>query len=145
MLSSLFYNFYNLLVEKLNEICYNNRRKCNRINSQSDSGEALGDLVGARTPFAFLLWKHHYIERMLKGEKRMDIETITNLITTIGFPIVCCIIMALYIYRQELQHKEEIDSLRQSLDNNTLMLNKILTYIEALEVKTNGKSNDESE
>lgn len=63
----------------------------------------------------------------------MDITVFTNLITNIGFPIACCIIMALYIYKQEILHREEMESLRETIEHNTEMLNKILTYIEYLE------------
>ena len=34
-----------------------------------------------------------------KGGESMDVNTITQLITTLGFPIVCVIAMAWFIYK----------------------------------------------
>ena len=45
-------------------------------------------------------------------------ENVVQIISTVGFPIACCIGMAWYI-------KVELESLRKSLDNNTLVIQKL--------------------
>lgn len=62
---------------------------------------------------------------------------VIQLISSLGFPIVACIYIAVYTSKQnenyrvdikELQkeHKEEIKGLKESLDNNTLVLQKLI-------------------
>ena len=66
----------------------------------------------------------------------MDITAITQVITSVGFPIAACLLMGWYIktqtdhYREDLstlnlQHKEEMDKITAALNNNTLALQKI--------------------
>lgn len=62
---------------------------------------------------------------------------VIQLISSLGFPIVACIYIAIWTSKQndnyradikELQkeHKEEIRGLKESLDNNTLVLQKLI-------------------
>lgn len=68
-------------------------------------------------------------------------------ISTIGFPIVCCIVMAWYVKYQtdknrqdmltlieqnredrinlNIQHKEEMNDFKQAIDNNTVALTRL--------------------
>lgn len=55
----------------------------------------------------------------------MELETVVNLISTVGFPIVCCIALFWKMGKQDENHRQEIDSLRQSLDNNTNVITKL--------------------
>lgn len=66
----------------------------------------------------------------------MDITAITQIITSVGFPIAACLLMGWYIktqtdhYREDLatlnlQHKEEMDKITEALNNNTLALQKV--------------------
>lgn len=66
---------------------------------------------------------------------------IMNAITTVGFPIVSCIVIAWYAiyindnYRNDMketnsQHKEEMSQLSKALQNNTLALQKLCTMLE---------------
>lgn len=59
-------------------------------------------------------------------------NTIISSISSIGFPIVCCLIM--FKNNQTLQdtHKEEIDKLREVIDNNTLTITKLYERMETL-------------
>lgn len=77
----------------------------------------------------------------------MDISAIVSVISTVGFPIVMCIIMFKYIATLTENHKEEIkllkdsmssnmDKLDQSIDNNSKLLVDLKTLIQVL---TNGK------
>lgn len=53
------------------------------------------------------------------------VTSLSSLIGTLGFPIVMCGVLFWYMMKQEERHKEEVDSLRKSLDNNTKVLTKI--------------------
>lgn len=56
----------------------------------------------------------------------MDVETIINLITTVGFPVVVCLATMYYIKYLNDQHKQEIDKLSEALQNNTLVMQRLL-------------------
>lgn len=55
----------------------------------------------------------------------MDINAITQLIGSVGFPIVMCFYMAYMLKDSEEKHKEEMDSLKDALNNNTLVLTEL--------------------
>ena len=55
----------------------------------------------------------------------MDIATVVQLIGSLGFPIVMCILKMWYIKDQSDQHKEETASFTEALNKNTLVLTKI--------------------
>lgn len=59
----------------------------------------------------------------------MDIQVISNVITTLGFPIVVAGALFWYINKKDENHKEEIKSLRDSLDRNTNILEELKTLI----------------
>lgn len=54
---------------------------------------------------------------------------ITQLIANLGFPIVCCIV--LFKQNNDLikSHKEEMDKVTESVNNNTLALTKLCERI----------------
>lgn len=66
----------------------------------------------------------------------MDMSTILQAITTVGFPVVMCGAMAYYVKyitdknREEVsklneQHKQEILDVVKAIDNNTVALTKL--------------------
>ena len=55
----------------------------------------------------------------------MDANVLLTGIQTLGFPIVMVLIMAWYINKKDNSHKEEIDSLRETIENNTKVLSKL--------------------
>lgn len=59
----------------------------------------------------------------------MDINVIMQIISTVGFPIACCIYLVYNQNKAEERHKEEVDKLRSSLDNNTKVMNKICAIL----------------
>ena len=72
----------------------------------------------------------------------MDITTVTQIIMSIGFPIVACIAMAWYvreitnkhdeqIERMNNQHKEEMKQVTEALNNNTLALQRLCDKLDA--------------
>ena len=75
----------------------------------------------------------------------MDAQGITSMIGSLGFPIVMCIIMIKLIFTMEESHKEEIDALKESLNNNTNVLTRLETmlniYMKDNEEKTNAERN----
>lgn len=62
----------------------------------------------------------------------MDVNTITQFIGAVGFPIVCCIGLFWYITKITEQHKEEMDAMRKSVDSNTNVLTEIKTFMQVI-------------
>ena len=73
----------------------------------------------------------------------MDAQGITSMIGSLGFPIVMCIIMIKLIFTMEESHKEEIDSLKESLNNNTNVLTKLETMLNIYMKENEENSNAE--
>ena len=75
----------------------------------------------------------------------MDAQGITSMVGSLGFPIVMCIIMIKLIFTMEESHKEEIDALKESLNNNTNVLTRLETmlniYMKDNEEKSNAERN----
>lgn len=59
----------------------------------------------------------------------MDIAAITQLIGSLGFPIACCIYLIYSNNKANEAHKEEIDKLRQTVENNTHVMIKICSKL----------------
>lgn len=55
----------------------------------------------------------------------MDAPTIIQLISNLGFPIVCCGALFWKMNKQDENHKEEIGTLTSALNNNTIVLEKL--------------------
>lgn len=56
----------------------------------------------------------------------MDFGSITQLISSLGFPIAVSLICFWYINKREEQHKAEIDKLSEAVNNNTLVMQKLV-------------------
>ena len=71
----------------------------------------------------------------------MDIGMVTTLISNVGFPTAACI--ALYVLVQNMQkaHKEEIESLRATIEQNTVVLVRLESIIKMLDRRSNGEEN----
>lgn len=56
----------------------------------------------------------------------MDANAIVTMISTVGFPIAACV--ALFWQTNEMQksHKEEMDGVKEALNNNTLVVQKLV-------------------
>ena len=81
----------------------------------------------------------------------VDVQTCSSLISTIGFPIACCVFMAWYMtdiskkHREEVQeinkqhteevkelnrlHKEEVANMTEAVNNNTRVLERLCTIM----------------
>lgn len=66
----------------------------------------------------------------------MDVGVISQLVSSLGFPIAACCIMAWYVYDNNKQHRSEIEKLNQehkeesekfaqAINNNTLVMQKL--------------------
>lgn len=56
----------------------------------------------------------------------MDVQTIIQVITNVGFPICVCIICFWYINKQTEAHKEETKALTDAVNNNSTLLYRLL-------------------
>ena len=61
----------------------------------------------------------------------MDWTAITQLISSIGFPIVACIALFTQMNKQTEQHKEEMNKISEALNNNTQALIQLAAKIDA--------------
>lgn len=56
----------------------------------------------------------------------MDTNAIVQLISSLGFPIVCCIAMFWQNNKLNESHKEETTKLNETINNNTIALNHLI-------------------
>jgi hypothetical protein len=55
----------------------------------------------------------------------MDVSTISQLIGSLGFPIACCIYLIYTNNKSAEKHAEEVEKLRETVDNNTKAMLKL--------------------
>ena len=69
----------------------------------------------------------------------MDVNAIGNLIATLGFPIVAAAALFWYMNKQQENHKDETNALRDSIEKNSLVLAELKELIKYLvsELKEN--------
>lgn len=60
----------------------------------------------------------------------MDIASISQLVSSVGFPIAMCGLMAYYIKYTEDRHREEVSGLRDAVNNNTTVLQKLVDALD---------------
>lgn len=65
----------------------------------------------------------------------MDTQAIMTAISTVGFPIVMSLILIYLVYKQGEDHKEEMNQMRESINNNTLALQHLTDLISKEETK----------
>ena len=63
----------------------------------------------------------------------MDISTIAQLISTIGFPIAMCIYLLIYIKSFDEKYCEKLDGMAKAIENNTIVITKLMTMIDRFE------------
>ena len=59
----------------------------------------------------------------------MDVGTITQIVSTVGFPIAMCVALLWYIKDTSDKHKQETEKFTEALNNNTLVLQKLCDTI----------------
>lgn len=62
----------------------------------------------------------------------MDIQVITQIITTVGFPIVAAGALFWYINKQRDSHEAETKALQESLNQNTAVLMQLKELIHTI-------------
>lgn len=56
-------------------------------------------------------------------------QTLASLVSSIGFPIVCCGVLFYMNNEQNKKHKEEIEKLSETVNNNTLAVEKLIILL----------------
>lgn len=59
----------------------------------------------------------------------MDIDAITQIISSVGFPIALCVYMIYTMQKQSENHKAEIDELSKTIENNTIAIIQLVEKI----------------
>ena len=59
----------------------------------------------------------------------MDVTMVTQLVGSLGFPIVCCGALFWYLVKEKDAHKEEMEQLRKSVEANTAAINSLCQHL----------------
>lgn len=62
----------------------------------------------------------------------MDIDSITQLVSSVGFPVAVCIALFFYMEKQNERHQQETDKLNETVQSNTKVLTELCTLIKTL-------------
>ena len=74
----------------------------------------------------------------------MDSQAFSQLISSVGFPIVACMIMWKSLQDSTAAHKEEMNGLKESLNQNTLVLSELKQMLKDFKEETpGGRGTDE--
>lgn len=60
----------------------------------------------------------------------MDVNTLIQLVGSLGFPIVACGALFWRVVKSDEQHKEEMNKMSEALNNNTRALVKLTEKLE---------------
>lgn len=71
----------------------------------------------------------------------MDFTTISQLISSVGFPIAACVALFWQMTKESERHKEEMNALKESLNQNTLAITKLVVFMQE---KEGMEDNDEN-
>ena len=63
----------------------------------------------------------------------MDLSQLTPIISSLGFPIAACIALFWYLNKERESHKEEIDTLKNCINENNSVLSALKTLLESIE------------
>lgn len=61
----------------------------------------------------------------------MDGSSIVTMIQAVGFPIAACVALYLHMVHQDADHKEEVNQLREAINNNTLVMQRLLDKLDS--------------
>lgn len=62
----------------------------------------------------------------------MDIDSVTQLVSNVGFPVAVCIALFFYMEKQSERHQQETDKLNETVQSNTKVLTELCTLIKTL-------------
>ena len=63
----------------------------------------------------------------------MDFSAVSQLISSVGFPIAACVALFWQMNKESTQHKEEMDAVKESLNQNTLAITKLVLFMQEKE------------
>lgn len=63
----------------------------------------------------------------------MDFSAVSQLISSVGFPIAACVALFWQMNKESTQHKEDMDALKESLNQNTLAITKLVLFMQEKE------------
>ena len=61
----------------------------------------------------------------------MDMSAVTTMIGSLGFPIVMCVFVLKMLNDERQDHKSEMDKVTEALNNNTLVLQRLLDKLDS--------------
>lgn len=56
----------------------------------------------------------------------MDYTAVAQLVGSLGFPIVACVMLYVRMEKQDENHKAEVSELTKAIQNNTLVMQKLI-------------------
>lgn len=56
----------------------------------------------------------------------MDYSQVMQLIGSLGFPIVACVMLYVRMEKQDENHKAEVSELTKAIQNNTIVMQKLV-------------------
>ena len=62
----------------------------------------------------------------------MDLNALTTLIGSLGFPIVMCLLLYYRMDKQDENHKTEMEKITEALNNNTQAITSLVTKINTI-------------
>lgn len=69
----------------------------------------------------------------------MSLADITNFISSVGFPIVMCIVLFKYMEANDDKREVEAKELRDAINNNTVVLTELIAKIDSAVSQLTGK------
>lgn len=74
----------------------------------------------------------HNVSREASGKKGdwMDVTAITQIVSTLGFPIAMCIYLLYRDGKRDEAHKEEMTKMTEAINNNTIALTQLTERME---------------
>lgn len=71
------------------------------------------------------------------GGEVMDLNLVLQAISSVGFPIVMCCALFWKIDKQDKEHRDETNKLAESINNNTIAMQKLIDRLENLKKEEN--------
>lgn len=71
----------------------------------------------------------------MMGGILMDFQSIVSAISTVGFPAIVCIILIYINWKQQERHQNEMQTMTEAINNNTVALKELITYIKKEETE----------
>ena len=59
------------------------------------------------------------------------VTLVTNIVSNVGFPIACVVVMFYQMEQERKSHKEESDKWVEAINNNTKVMEKVLEKVGA--------------